>query len=329
MLVNGKQITFLEYYVLEESLKDDVSKKWDEIKNFLLTKDTWGDPANTRKLKSLQEELIQILKNIKQINSDIVLAIIDQIIINPIKKINFMPGRKGSIIRFLMVFIPHLLIALGIKEAYERKKERYANITSIEASAQQQQISPKLISPEIEKKAEEETKKIIERIWGNFKGREDFVNMVKAFEAGDIENLNIKPKPLPAYWDRNQMSIGFGTKAKPNEDKGHKISEIEAHNRLIEELTTIESQVKEMLAKKKWKVNTNQLNGFIDFAFNRGPNALNAILTSSKNIDDCIAQIRKVVYSRTTNEEKPKFNKQLNARRIWEISLLKQKPVSR
>jgi hypothetical protein len=61
MLVDGKKITFLEYYVLEESLKDDVSRKWDEIKNFLLTKDTWGDPANTRKLKSLQEELIQIL----------------------------------------------------------------------------------------------------------------------------------------------------------------------------------------------------------------------------------------------------------------------------
>jgi GH24 family phage-related lysozyme (muramidase) len=336
MLNNSDILSFQDYYILEEGMKEvilqkwedikKISQKWEEMKNFILTKDIYGDPINTKKIRTKQDELIVLLKNLNLYGSEIILYIANTIIVKPIKFLAFYPNRKGGmILRFLAVFIPNLLAALGVRAMLEVKHSKYPELSEIVKNKTEivQSIDSSEPTPEIEQERQKETEKIIERIWGNFENRKDFIKMVKVFEAGDYEKPNIEPKPLPAYFDRTQISIGYGTKAKENEKIGKKISEVEAHNRLIQELTDIDNKVKIMADNKKWKLTTNQLNAFVDFAFNRGPNALQSIFNKSKSIKDTIPHIQKVVFARTTNTEKAKFNKSLEARRKWEAEMLK------
>lgn len=322
MIKNTDILSFQDYYVLEEGFREFITDKWNEVK-FIYNK--WTNllkiikTGNKKIIYQTADEFVNYIKQNLKLNKEIFLLVLDRILL---KNKTYILHQMNPYLRVFVLVVMHILAGYGIYSAKQVNEQKYANlhaITQIVDSIKADEPP----TPEVEQERQKETEKIVERIWGNFENRKDFIKMVKVFEAGDYEKPNIEPKPLPAYFDRTQTSIGFGTKAKSNEKVGTKISEIEAHNRLIEELTDIENAVKLMAEKKKWKLTNNQLNAFIDFAFNRGPNALQSIFEKSKSVKDTIPHIKKVVFARTTNKQKAKFNKSLEARRNWEAGLLK------
>lgn len=322
MINNTDILSFQDYYILEEGFREYISERWNDVK-FIYSK--WINllkiikTGNKKIIYQSADEFVKYIKENLKLNKEIFLLILDRILL---KNKTYILHEMNPYFRLFNIIMLHILAGYGLYSAKQINEERYKNLHAIMqvADSIKQEEPP---SPEVEEERQQETEKIIERIWGNFENRKDFIKMVKVFEAGDYEKPNIEPKPLPAYFDRTQISIGYGTKAKENEKVGKKLSEVESHNRLIEELTDIDNKVKMMAEKKKWKLTTDQLNAFVDFAFNRGPNALQSIFNKSKSIRDTIPHIQKVVFARTTNKQKAKFNKSLEARRNWEASMLR------
>lgn len=156
--------------------------------------------------------------------------------------------------------------------------------------------------------------------WASYTNPNDFVQIVKAFESGDYRNFNKDIQPLQAYADRTQRSIGYGTRAKAGESE---LSKKEAANRLLEELTENRRQSFALAKQKGWKLNTNQLNGLTDFAFNRGITALSKMIAKAKSIDDLAKDMLSTTYMTTETGEK-KHSANLQARREWEVALLKK-----
>ena len=102
-----------------------------------------------------------------------------------------------------------------------------------------------------------------------------------------IEDIEVRPseknaKEFSAYWDYDQYSIGYGTKATPDEVKNHKtINREEARDRLITELNDSKKRVISALSNSKLKnLTTNQIRALISFDYNTGLGR-KAILRSS------------------------------------------------
>lgn len=156
--------------------------------------------------------------------------------------------------------------------------------------------------------------------WANYTNPGDFVQIVKAFESGNYRNFNKSTQPLQAYADRTQRTIGYGTRAKTGELE---LSKKEAAARLLEELTENRRQAFAIAKQKGWKLNTNQLNGLTDFAFNRGITALSKMIAKATSIDDLAKDMLSTTYMTTEKGEK-KHSANLQARREWEVALLKK-----
>ena len=91
-----------------------------------------------------------------------------------------------------------------------------------------------------------------------------------------IEDIEVRPseksaKEFSAYWDYDQYSIGYGTKATPDEVKNHKtINREEARDRLIIELNDHKKRVISALSNSKLTLTTNQIRALISFDYNTG-----------------------------------------------------------
>jgi len=101
-----------------------------------------------------------------------------------------------------------------------------------------------------------------------------------------IENIEVRPSEkfansFTAYWDYDQYSIGYGTKATPDEVKNNKsITKEQAHDRLITELDGHKKRVISALSSSKLTLSTNQIRALISFDYNTGLGR-KAILRSS------------------------------------------------
>lgn len=153
--------------------------------------------------------------------------------------------------------------------------------------------------------------------WESYTNSDDFVNIIKAFEAGDYKNFHRIPPPLKAYADNKQVSIGYGTKALPGETV---ISAKEAHRRLLAELSENRQKVLQILKSKNWNLKNSQINGLTDFAFNRGAGALRDMVAKASNLQELAADIQRTTFMTVKGQKV--HSTALAERRAWETTLL-------
>lgn len=116
-----------------------------------------------------------------------------------------------------------------------------------------------------------------------------------------------------AYWDIKQYSIGYGSKATPDEIKNkNTISEVDAHNRLLDELDTHKQRVLTALAKTKFHLSDEQIKALISFDYNTGRGRI-AVL-NNKTQKGVAEYISSIVFA------DGKKSKGLEIRRVEELS---------
>lgn len=324
MIVKDEIISFHEYFVMNEGMVEDFIQKYKDpiIQKFNRIQELASgkiDSLKRNELERLKIELKILLIKLKRINLKLTEKLFNIFILKPFQKLESIEGTKGTLVRFLSVLIPHLIIAVGLSKYDDVKRDlerRYAVNQKIEFSMPQiSKISP----------SENLTKELVNELnYGIFEDRKSFIDRIKVYEAGDFNKPNIIPKPLKSYGDRTQVSIGYGTKAKEGETT---ISTQEAHDRLISELTDIQNDIVNYLKSKNLenKFTKDQISGMVDFAFNRGPNKFKKIMDSSKNLKELTDKMKKEVGARKSNKEKPVISENLVHRRKFETDLILKK----
>lgn len=89
-----------------------------------------------------------------------------------------------------------------------------------------------------------------------------------------------------AYWDYQQYSIGYGTKANSPDEV---ITEAEAERRLIAEVEKSKKIVLDFSKKHNYDWNSNQVDSLTSFIYNLGPGALNQVTGNGKRTNHEIA----------------------------------------
>jgi hypothetical protein len=120
---HSKVPSFQEFYHINESVADTVLIKWNELKE-LLKKDYEGKPINTKKMYSLRDEITFVLKRLKDINEDIAKELVQVIIKDPLSKWAFSQKKGMQTIRFLTVWLLHLIAIFGIMAFHSIKDKR-------------------------------------------------------------------------------------------------------------------------------------------------------------------------------------------------------------
>jgi len=118
---NENLISFKEFYVLEEGIGSSIFEKFRDLKSELMTKDLDGNPINTKKIHSLSQEILELLKALGRLNKDILKRFADMILNDPI----FSKKIVGIRVKFLLVAIAHLLAIYGAKSFHDTKQSRY------------------------------------------------------------------------------------------------------------------------------------------------------------------------------------------------------------
>jgi GH24 family phage-related lysozyme (muramidase) len=326
MLIKEKIPNFQEYYLMNEGMIDDIIQKYKDpiVQKFNQIKELASgkiDSFKQNQLERLKLELKIIFVKLKRINLKLSEKLFDLFIIKPFEKLESIEGPKGGIVRFLSVFIPNLIALIGL---FKYQDIRYGNLQD---RPEKQKIEYVAGVPSEENKAETEklTRELVQELnYGIFDDRKSFVDRIKVYEAGDFNKPNIIPKPLKAYGDRTQVSIGYGTRAMEGETR---ISTKEAHDRLIDELTKIEKDILGYLKTKNLsgKFTKDQISGMVDFAFNRGPNKFKKMMDNSKNLKELTDKMKLEIGARKTNEEKPVVSQNLIHRRNFETDLILKK----
>lgn len=325
MIVKNETPSFQEYYLVNEGIindliqkyKDPIIQKFNKIKQLASNK---IDSFKKNELERLKLELKIIFIKLKRINLSLTEKLFDLFILKPFQKLESIEGTKGTAIRFLAIFIPNLIAAIGLLKYQDIKNDiekRFSGEPKIEYVSK----------PSEENKTESEklTKELVQELnYGRFDNRKSFVDRIKVYEAGDYTKPNLIPKPLKAYGDRTQVSIGYGTKAMEGETQ---ISTQEAHDRLIQELSGIEKDIVNYLKSKnlEGKFTQDQISGMVDFAFNRGPNKFKKLMDSSKNLTELTDKMKLEIGARKTNKDKPVVSQNLIHRRNFETDLILKK----
>jgi GH24 family phage-related lysozyme (muramidase) len=336
MSVNKNIPSFEEYYHLEEGVKESILAVWDkirelvkflnELKEFNNKEEVLANTRKTAKAQSKWNQFIDLLKNIYQTSP----KAFDFLINTFNRKARKFMGELSPFQRVLTVTIPHLFVLYSIHMAVANKDKRHAAmersygydtqqmVKEIKAAVEEQ--TPP--SPEIQKKTEEVTKRLVDQVnlgeWNEYTNPNYFTRIIQEFEAGDYTNFKSPkaPMPLKAYADRTQVSIGYGTKVQGKEHAGSQISKPEALARLHKEIRFNRSQVDRILKSKRWNLNNIQKNGLTDFAFNRGYGELERTIKKANDLNDVAEEMLRTTFF----QGKP--NPTLKARRNFEVACL-------
>ena len=117
--INENLISFKEFYVLEEGIGSSIIEKFRDLKTELMTKDLDGNPINTKRIHSLSQEILELLKALGRLNKDIFKRFADMIINDPLLRKN----RKR--IPIILTAIIHLLAIYGAKTFNDNKQARF------------------------------------------------------------------------------------------------------------------------------------------------------------------------------------------------------------
>ena len=120
--VNENILSFKEFYVLEEGIGSSIIEKFRELKKEIMTKDLDGNPINTKKIKSLEQEIIELLKSLGRLNKDVFKRFADMIIGDPLILMN--KKVAGLRIGFWLTAIMHLMAIYGGKTFHDLKQKR-------------------------------------------------------------------------------------------------------------------------------------------------------------------------------------------------------------
>lgn len=118
---NENLISFKEFYVLEEGIGSSIIEKFRDLKTELMTKDLDGKLINTKKIHSLSQEIIELLKALGRLNKDILKRFADMILNDPI----FSKKIVGIRLKFLLAAIIHLVAIYGAKTFHNQKQNRF------------------------------------------------------------------------------------------------------------------------------------------------------------------------------------------------------------
>lgn len=120
--VNENVPSFKEFYVLEEGIGSSIIQKFNQLKKEIMTKDLDGNPINTKKIKSLEQEILELLKALGRLNKDVFKRFADMIIGDPIITMN--KKVAGLSIGFWLTAIIHLTAFFGAKAFHDTKYQR-------------------------------------------------------------------------------------------------------------------------------------------------------------------------------------------------------------
>lgn len=115
--------SFEQFYYINESVKDDVLMKWQQLKE-LLKHDYEGKPINVKRMHSLRDEITFVLKRLKEINVDIGKEIVQVIVKDPMTKFAFSQKPGMQTLRFLTVWVLHIIAIFGIMAFHSIKDKR-------------------------------------------------------------------------------------------------------------------------------------------------------------------------------------------------------------
>jgi hypothetical protein len=115
--------SFQEYYHINESISDTVLVKWEQLKEFL-KRDLEGKPINVKQMHNLRDEITFVLKRLKDINEDIGRELVQIMIKDPISKWAFSQKKGMQTVRFLTVWLLHLIAIFGIMAFHSIKDKR-------------------------------------------------------------------------------------------------------------------------------------------------------------------------------------------------------------
>lgn len=118
---NENLISFKEFYVLEEGIGSSIIEKFRDLKTELMTKDLDGNQINTKRIHSLSQEILELLKALGRLNKDILKRFADMILNDPI----FNKKVVGIRVKVLLTAIAHLLAIYGAKSFHDTKQSRY------------------------------------------------------------------------------------------------------------------------------------------------------------------------------------------------------------
>lgn len=121
--VNENLPSFKEFYVIEEGIGSSIIEKFNQLKKEIMTKDLDGNPINTKKIKSLEQEILELLKALGRLNKDVFKRFADMIIGDPIITMN--KKVAGLSIGFWLTAIIHLTAFFGAKAFHDTKQQRY------------------------------------------------------------------------------------------------------------------------------------------------------------------------------------------------------------
>lgn len=119
----SKVPSFEEFYNINESVASTVLIKWQQLKE-LLKKDYEGKPINTKQMHNLRDEITFVLKRLKDINEDIAKELVQVIVKDPLTKFAFSEKRGMQTLRFLTVWVLHLIAIFGIMAFHSMKDKR-------------------------------------------------------------------------------------------------------------------------------------------------------------------------------------------------------------
>ena len=120
--VNGKIPSFKEFYILEEGIGSSIIEKFKELKKEIMTKDLDGNPINTKKIKSLEQEIIELLKALGRLNKEVFKKFADMIIGDPLIMMN--KKVAGLRIGFWLTAIMHLMVMYSGKTYHDLKQKK-------------------------------------------------------------------------------------------------------------------------------------------------------------------------------------------------------------
>lgn len=119
--VNNNIPSFKDFYVLEEGIGSSIIEKLQMIKKELIATDSEGNTRNTKRIHSLGEEIIELLKALGRLNEFVFKKFADMIL----NELNKNIGKSSIKVGFLVNAIMHLLAIYGAKSFHETKPERY------------------------------------------------------------------------------------------------------------------------------------------------------------------------------------------------------------
>jgi hypothetical protein len=121
--INNKLPSFKEFYLIEEGIGSSIIEKFRDLKKEIMTKDIDGNPINTKKIHSLEQEIMELLKALARLNKDVFRKFAQMVVGDRMIKINKKVG--GLRLGFWVSAILHLMAFYGLKTIHDTKEQRY------------------------------------------------------------------------------------------------------------------------------------------------------------------------------------------------------------